>query len=113
MCIDAGMFRIRDIIDENGNFLSFEQITVKFVSCIFWLTYKILISAVLVNWMAMLKDTDTTLIPIQEQNYDKLLQFRSASSIVYYSIIGDKSQIEPVLEKWNALLDTEILRGFS
>ena len=97
-CANKGLMFINCILNEMGEFKSFEQIQTDYGHDINWLEYESLKLAILSAWKTKLKDNVSDNIP--ENLFDKIADLKSKAQSVYNMYINSKTvQFEKCYEK--------------
>lgn len=105
--LNAGMNRISDIINENGEFLTYDEFCIKFGNCINWLNYMQIIDATPDLWKNMMTTNSINDYPVWYDHFSKLKLTKRCSGLVYTGLIDNPNRIERRVERWNRKLYTD------
>jgi hypothetical protein len=106
--IDAGIFYVRDLMNKNGKFMSFQNFCKKFDLQEHFVTFYGVTQSIPKEWKGIV-ELDDTLVKPKQNKILKLQTINKVPKAVYIEMMEVKEH-KPVksLEKWNKLLSTNI-----
>ena len=104
--IESGLLRVRDIVDTNGNFIPYNQLTGDVKVQLTWLDYAQICSAIPQNWTKLMKDK------VDVQEHVNIYEFMSNHinkkvTYVYNKLTDQNDSFEASLTKLNKIIKVE------
>lgn len=107
---EADLVQIEDMINNKGDFLSYEELIAKYGRIMTWLDYKGLLYAIPNLWKEKIRRSNKSFQAgsFEPSNYYKLVEEHKLSHIVYSAMIKNENLLEDKRIKWQVKLEQEI-----
>ncbi len=106
-CYEKGIIKIRDILNEDNAFLSYNEFCRKYGYTIDWVTYFGLIEAIPQDYKTIIRHGAYNNITVTTF-YDKLIQKDLSSRTLYFELITREDILLRIAGKWEEKLQTPI-----
>ncbi len=110
-CYEIGIIKIRDIVNENNEFLSYNELCRKYGNVIDWVRYYGLIAAIPQDYKNIIRNEDFNDIELATF-HDNLIKKDLTSRDIYFKFITCDDSLTKIAEKWEEKLQSPINTDF-